>query len=83
MAFKLIFSEEALFQLKKLDNQIVSRLLEKLESTVDNPTRFFERLAGRDEYKLRIGDYRIIARILQDDNAIFIMALGHRKNIYK
>ncbi|MBU0590741.1 type II toxin-antitoxin system RelE/ParE family toxin [Candidatus Micrarchaeota archaeon] len=80
--FKVLFSQEALYQLKKLDNQIVSRILEKINETVTNPIHYFKRLKGRDEYKLRIGDYRVIANIMQNEKTVFIRSLGHRKNIY-
>ncbi len=83
MAFRLVFTEEALYQLKKLDNKTAKRILDKLQSSAKNPTHFFGRLSGREEYKLRIGDYRVIANIMQNENTIFIRSLGHRKNIYK
>lgn len=81
--FELIFSDEALFQLKKLDNSNAKRIIDKLEAAATNPAHFFERLAGREEYKLRVGEYRVIVRWLNTERKIFIMTLGHRKNIYK
>ena len=81
--FKVVYSEEAVFQLKKLDNKIAKRILEKIEETTKNPLHFFSRLAGREEYKLRVGDYRIIADIMQKEKTVFIRSLGHRKKIYK
>ena len=83
MTFKLLYSEEALSQLKKLDNAAAKRILDKLDATCENPAHFFERLVGREEYKIRIGDYRVIAKIFHNDGTIFIQSLGHRKNIYK
>lgn len=83
MPFRLAFSEEAESQLRKLDNVAAKRVLARLESAVGDPTHFFERLAGREEYKLRAGDYRVIAKILAGEDTIFVLSLGHRKNIYK
>lgn len=83
MTYRLVFSEEALSQLRRLDNNTAKRLLNKLESSAGNPARFFGRLAGREEYKMRAGDYRIIARVLHSEKSVFVMSLGHRKNIYK
>ena len=83
MSFKFIFSEEAPSQLKKLDNKTAKRILDRLESTIENPVHFFERLVGREDYKLRAGDYRVIAKIAHNEKTIFILSLGHRKNIYK
>ena len=83
MTFKLIFSEEALYQLRKLDNKTAKKIIHKLETTLENPGYFFERLVGREDYKLRIGDYRVLVKILHDEKSIFVLSLGHRKNIYE
>jgi mRNA interferase RelE/StbE len=83
MTFKFVYSEEALSQLRKLDNATAKRIVDRLDGTLANPAHFFERLAGRDEYKLRVGDYRILARLLVSENTVFILSVGHRKNIYK
>jgi len=81
--FKIIFSEEALRQLRKLDNKTAGRIIEKIEETSKNPGHYFSRLTGREEYKLRIGDFRVIANMTQNEKIIFIRSLGHRKKIYK
>lgn len=81
--FKIVFSEEAVYQLKKLDNKTAARILEKTEKALDNPARYFQRLSGREEYKLRVGDYRIIANISHNEKIVFVRSLGHRKKVYK
>lgn len=83
MPYELAFSEEALNNLKKLENQMVKRILDRIEEASKNPAHFFERLAGREEYKLRIGDYRLLAKILQNEEKIFIFSIEHRKKVYK
>ncbi len=83
MIYSIIFSEEAEHEAKKLDNNILQRIVKKLEEASNNPFQFFERLSGREDYKLRIGDYRVIAKILTNDKEIFVISMGHRKNVYK
>jgi mRNA interferase RelE/StbE len=83
MTFTLVYTEDALSQLTKLDNVTAKRILDKPDGVLETPAHFFERLAGREEYKLRIGDYRVLAKILNNENAIFVTGIGHRKNIYK
>ncbi len=83
MAFRIILSEEMLLELEKLDNKAAKRILDRLEHASENPMHFFQRLVGREDYRLRIGDYRIIARIIQDEKMIFVDTIGHRKNVYK
>ena len=81
--YDIIFDEEAIDFLEKLPAQIKERIFNKIISAKENPLHFFERLEGRTDYKLRIGDYRIIADIEQNDKKIKVTRIGHRKNIYK
>ncbi len=68
---------------KSLDTRAAKRIVRKIESARRDPHRFFVRLVGRIELKLRIGDYRVIADIDDKRRVIIIRSLGHRKNIYK
>ena len=54
----------------------------KIISTKENPFHYFIRLEDRTEYKLRVGDYRVIADIDKAEIKILILQIGHRKNIY-
>lgn len=82
MDYRPEYSDEAVMQMEKLDKSIVKRILKKIDYTAKDPHKFYKRLTGREEYKLRIGDYRVIADIDEKDKKIFIMTLGHRSNIY-
>ena len=81
--FEVEYSEESLFQLRGLDIPVAKRIIQKIESARSDPHRFFVRLTGRTEYKLRIGDYRVIADIEESRRAIVVRSLGHRKIVYK
>ncbi len=83
MTPSVIFSEKAASELQKLPFDIQERVKKKLFLVRTTPFNYFERLAGRPDYKLRIGDYRIIADINQTEQKIEITKVGHRKNIYK
>ena len=41
------------------------------------------RMSGSDKYRLRIGDYRVIYRFDQEKNEIYLVAIGHRREIYR
>jgi mRNA interferase RelE/StbE len=81
--YKLIFDEEAIKYLEKLPKSISKRIFLKLQICKTNPHRYFERLVGRTEYKLRVGDYRVIADINDSKIVIVVVRIGHRKRIYK
>jgi len=81
--YEVIFDDEAIEFLNKLPKEVKERIWDKLISTKENPFHFFERLTGRTDYKLRVGDYRIIADLDRGNNTIKVTTIGHRKNIYK
>ena len=83
MSFEVVFDPVAVDFLNKLEKPLKERIYNKIMSTVDNPMHFFERLEGRSDYKMRIGDYRAIADISLGSKRIEITLIGHRKNVYK
>ncbi|MBI4095711.1 MAG: type II toxin-antitoxin system RelE/ParE family toxin [DPANN group archaeon] len=80
--FVLRFSEAAAKALEKLPADVRLRIWSKLQEAKAEPFRFFIRLKGRDDFKLRVGDYRVIADIVQIGNVIEITKIGHRRNVY-
>lgn len=82
MAYEVKWTDTALKQLKKLDIQVVKRIINKVETITKDPFSFVEKLKGFDLYKLRIGDYRVIMGIESDKMIIFVLEAGHRSIIY-
>jgi mRNA interferase RelE/StbE len=81
--YDIIFDDDAIEFLNKLPAELKKRIFNKVISTKENPLHFFERLADRQDFKLRVGDYRIIADIDQAARKIEITHIGHRKNVYE
>ena len=81
--YEIIFDPEVLEFLAKLDKKNAKRIWDKIMSTKSDPHHFFERLVGRQDYKLRIGDYRAIADINDTSPRVEITLIEHRKKVYK
>ena len=81
--YSVILSHKARDELNKLPSDLGDRIKKKLKSSEENPFHFFERLKGRMDYKLRVGDYRVIADIHEENKRIEVNKIGPRKNIYK
>lgn len=79
------FTKKSEKQFIKLDNRIKERVLEKLDFWVESgdPLLFAENLHDFElgEFRFRIGDYRVTFDV--EDETIIILAVGHRKEIYK
>ena len=41
------------------------------------------RLQGRPEFRLRVGDYRVIYLFDVQRNELFLSTLGHRRDVYR
>ncbi len=81
--YDVIFDPKAIEFLEKSEKELAKRIWDKIMSTKENPHHFFERLSGRIDYKLRIGDYRVIADLNDNKKRIDISFIGHRKNVYQ
>ncbi len=87
MKYKVVFTEKAKKQLKKLDKHISALIIGWIEKNIENSTN--PRLYGKGlvgnkagQWRYRIGDYRIICEIQDDKIIVLILEIGHRKEIY-
>ena len=81
--YKIVFREDAEKQFLKLEKEIQKRISKTLEKIRFRPYSFVERLVGLPYYKLKVGKFRVLLNIKPEEEVIFIMRVGHRKNIYK
>ena len=83
MSYILQWSKIALEELEKLPQEIVDRILKKLDNVKENPKHFIEGLSEMSVDKIRVGDYRLLVDLIESEKTLAIRDLGHRKNIYK
>ena len=83
MSYEVRFTETALNQLRKLEKEIQIRIIAILERVKISPERYLRKLKGRPEYRLRVGDYRILILVDREKLILLVVDVGHRKNIYK
>jgi mRNA interferase RelE/StbE len=77
------YETKAAESLGKLPENLRKRIILKISSTKQNPFHYFSRLEQRSEFKLRVGDYRVIADIDVGRKLIILRVVGHRKKVYK
>ena len=83
MAWSIQWTAQAEKDLSKLDHSVAARIVAKLEQTSSNPSHYFVRFVGGDEYKLRIGDYRLLAVLVHETQTILVERVDHRSQIYR
>ncbi len=80
--YEIILSDKAKKQLSKLPSNIKDRMGTVIERIKIRPFSFVKKIQGTNYFRVRAGDYRIILDIRQNKLIIFVIELGHRKNIY-
>lgn len=79
--FELVFTKEALKNLKKLDKQTQIRILRELKVLAVNPIAGKQLVGRLSEFmSLRVGDYRVIYQV--SNQKVVIRTIGHRKKVY-
>lgn len=86
MAWRVEVSEFAECQLRKLDPPTQKRLLDWLEDRIDgckNPRHFGEPLRGNlaGLWRYRVGDYRIICEIQDEQLVVLALAVGRGERL--
>lgn len=87
MKFKVVFSDKALRQIKKLDKYtsklIIAWIKKHLDGTTDPRVHGKGLTSNRSgQWRYRIGDYRLVVDIQDKDIIVLILEIGHRKGIY-
>lgn len=84
-SFKIELKNSTEHDLKKINKQYISKIIEAIESLVENPFPVqSKKLKGSESsYRLRVGDYRVIYQVDHVNNAIVIYHVRHRKDVYK
>lgn len=83
--YAVSFVRSARKELESLPNEMIKRILAKIESLEKNPrpTGCKKLKGGRDLWRLRVGEYRIIYSVLDREIRIEIVAVRHRRKAYE
>lgn len=83
MKYKVEWSLRAKNRLKKLEKKLAAGVIRKVIRCSENPFLYLKRLRDCDAFRLRVGDFRVILDVDSLNRTLFVLTLGHRKNIYK
>lgn len=92
MAYKIVLTDSATKELRRLPTNMQDRIFEKIGRLAEEPKpnghkklKSFD-IPGTDYdqyYRIRVGDYRVIYTIEDEQVTIFILKIAHRKNVYE
>ena len=77
----IVFTPAAVRQWTKLSAAVRTRLGTRLEAFAETRHGDVKMLKGRAGMRLRVGDWRVV--FYEEGDAIVVVAVGHRRDIYK
>ena len=84
MIYKLTITRSAQKAFLDIEREMALRIKEKIIALSNEPRPIgCNKLKGRDGWRIRVGNYRIIYEIDDQEKLILVLHIGHRRDIYK
>ena len=85
MIYQVRFRERVLKELKSIPKRDLQKILMAVDLLAENPIPpNSKKLAGYDNlYRVRVGDWRVAYEIQNEQLIVFVIRIGHRKDVYR
>jgi mRNA interferase RelE/StbE len=84
--YEILVLDDAESDLERLDRLLARRIVRRVEWLAEHLDEIkLASLTGEFSglFKLRVGDYRVIYRVIKSENLIVIHRIGHRRDLYR
>ena len=84
-SYKVRWKRSAEKDLRRIDEQEVARIIGATESLEDDPfpTQYRKLRGSKRNYRVRVGDYRIIYAVDVKARIVTVFHIRHRKDVYR
>jgi mRNA interferase RelE/StbE len=84
MAYWVSIRRKAQKQLDRIQKQHRERVIADVLALAEDPRPpGCRKLRGREEWRVRVGDYRAIYEIDDERREVLVLDIGHRRDIYR
>ena len=82
--YKILIKPSAKKELEKLPKKDLQKIVIKIQDlSIEPRPAGCEKLSGDDKYRIRQGNYRIVYSIEDNELVVFVIKIGHRRDIYR
>jgi len=82
--YRMLFRRSVEKDFSSIPKRDVKRILNRIKTLEENPRPpGSEKLTGQERYRLRQGRYRIVYSIQDDELTVWVVKIGHRKDVYR
>ena len=84
MTYRVEISRRAAKFVTALQKPVRRKILAAVEALGENPRPpGCRKLAGQDAWRIRVGDYRVVYEIGDRVLLVYVIDIGHRREIYR
>lgn len=82
--YEISVKKSAVKELEDIPKKELQKILKKIQALSSEPRpQGSQKLSHKEQYRIRQGDYRVIYSIDDDNLAVNIIKIGHRREIYR
>ena len=82
--YEIFFKESVEKDLRSIPKKDLKKILLRIETLAKDPRPSgYEKLSGQEKYRIRQGTYRIIYSIQDQELTVWVVKVGHRKDVYR
>jgi mRNA interferase RelE/StbE len=82
--YRITIKTSAAKELEDIPQKDLQKVIKRIRSLAKDPRPHGSRkLSGKEQYRIRQGDYRIIYSVEDKKSLIDIVKIGHRREIYR
>lgn len=82
--YKIFFKRSVEKDLESIPKKELKRIIERIKTLSEDPLPIgSEKLTGQERYRIRQGQYRILYSIQGNELTVWVVNVGHRKDVYR
>ncbi len=82
--YKVLLKKSAAKELEKVPEKDRKKIIKNIRDlSLDPRPQGVKKLSGQEKYRIRQGNYRILYQIVDEELIIYVVGVGHRKDIFR
>ncbi len=83
-AYSIFFKDSVRKDLASIPRNDLQRIIKRIGDLAEDPRPAgCEKLSGQEKYRVRQGNYRIIFSIQDTELTVWVVKVGHRREVYR
>lgn len=82
--YKILFKNSVWKDFESIPKRELIKILERIESLSKNPRpNGSQKLSSQERYRIRLGRYRVLYSIQNEELTVWVVKVAHRKDVYR